>query len=552
MKKSTILLLLLPSIILLSCKTIKFSSKFPEFDDRYYSLFDLKRNQKNLKKLGKVSETKPLQEKSDYKMIPDSTRAEYSKRENDDGLDNFEMDDYYEYMYASRIRRFHHPIITMGYYDPWFTNLYWYSYDPYLFGTSIYTTYHFFNPYIPWGGGFYYSNYPYGFYHAWSPHYGWNSFGYYPNYSPFYYNPWVYNPYGVGGWYQGPYLSYHNGLFFSGFYCNQIYYNSFDQNSYHPPVIYKPDKNGIGSGASFVNKKSSLNEVFSKEIGQAPSIIEAKQTLSQKAASNGGASEKIVSKNPKMVKNAEVLDNQTLKDNNAKNIDESKVITSVYQSNNYKSLPNTNNINQTNSPVEVSGNYPSRNVSNHHLSNEHVIQFKNNELPQAIQTNTPQNANRTVFDFNHPVSAGNSNDLRVGTANKVKEIHFDSENIPLQKNQENHHQISKSPTGIIRKETQPTYEKPVDQGSGFQRPAQPVNQEKQFQKNPSEQNQQSHPPKNRSFHINQTEKINQRPANEGNKIREVSPSRDNGIKQAIPDGRIRNHEQPKMKEGNRR
>ncbi|MBR5665688.1 MAG: hypothetical protein IKX13_08060, partial [Bacteroidales bacterium] len=43
----------------------------------------------------------------------------------------FDMDDYYDYAYSARLRRFYSPCCYgWGYYDPWFTNGYWYSRYP--------------------------------------------------------------------------------------------------------------------------------------------------------------------------------------------------------------------------------------------------------------------------------------------------------------------------------------------------------------------------------------------------------------------------------------
>ena len=61
--------------------------------------------------------------------------------------------DYYEddndFAYASRIRRFHRNNGGWGYYDPWFTNMYFYNYDPFFWGTSINAG---FWPNNRWGG----------------------------------------------------------------------------------------------------------------------------------------------------------------------------------------------------------------------------------------------------------------------------------------------------------------------------------------------------------------------------------------------------------------
>ena len=55
---------------------------------------------------------------------------------------SYNPDDYYDYAYASRIRRFHNNYYTgWDYYDPYFTNMYWYDYYPSSWGLSIYMGY---------------------------------------------------------------------------------------------------------------------------------------------------------------------------------------------------------------------------------------------------------------------------------------------------------------------------------------------------------------------------------------------------------------------------
>ena len=96
--------------------------------------------------------------------------------------------DDYDYYFSSRINRFHRSYSSFNYYAPVFTDSYWYNYQPYSWGISIYG-----------GSGFgsaYYNypvyNYGYGYgsyYGGYDPYYGST---YYWGYDPFYYS-W-YNP----------------------------------------------------------------------------------------------------------------------------------------------------------------------------------------------------------------------------------------------------------------------------------------------------------------------------------------------------------------------
>ena len=75
----------------------------------------------------------------------------------------YDDDDYYDYYYTSRIRRFHtHVNYGWGYYDPYYTNMYWYDYNPNHWGVSVYLGYNWYWPtyyYRP----YYYSH---GYYHC--------------------------------------------------------------------------------------------------------------------------------------------------------------------------------------------------------------------------------------------------------------------------------------------------------------------------------------------------------------------------------------------------
>src|SRR5260370_1303557 len=77
-------------------------------------------------------------------------------------------DDYYDYAYSSRIRRFYHPV-GWSYYDSYYTNMYWYDYDPYSYGVSLYLSYDWWRPRYTWTPGWGVS-FGYG-----DPYYGYNS-----------------------------------------------------------------------------------------------------------------------------------------------------------------------------------------------------------------------------------------------------------------------------------------------------------------------------------------------------------------------------------------
>ena len=165
---------------------------------------------------------------SNERSAPDYTTSEEYVDENGNNYitnnyyydDDFVYDDYYDYSYTSRIRRFHRPVYSYGYYDPYYTNTYWDSGNPYDYGTSLYVSYPWWGSGINWGlglgwlgFGWGYSAFGHGYYghHAYGHHgYGNNGYGYGHGYAS--YGSWYgYGGYGCGGYGYGDYSYGHNG-----------------------------------------------------------------------------------------------------------------------------------------------------------------------------------------------------------------------------------------------------------------------------------------------------------------------------------------------------
>ena len=69
--------------------------------------------------------------------VYDDSRQEDSKITKQYSDDDYYDEDEYAYEYSSRIRRFHRPVQTVDYYDPFFVDMW--NYDPfYMPGASIY------------------------------------------------------------------------------------------------------------------------------------------------------------------------------------------------------------------------------------------------------------------------------------------------------------------------------------------------------------------------------------------------------------------------------
>ena len=138
---------------------------------------------------------------SSYEDLTKINIAANEKTESDTSneINDYNADNYYDYSYSSRIRRFHRPMYYSNYYGGIYTDYYWYNNDPFYCGTSIYYGYNWHSPYYS-----YYS------------------------YSPYYYNN-FYTPYFYGNYYS--YYGYgHNH--YNHYPTNSYYNNSYDNNSY--------------------------------------------------------------------------------------------------------------------------------------------------------------------------------------------------------------------------------------------------------------------------------------------------------------------------------
>lgn len=202
----------------------------------------------------------------------------------------YNSDDYYDYSYASRYKRFQDPVNGVGYYDNYYTNTYFYSGNPYQYGMSVYNGYSFWPSYssynympstyfyssMGWGSpgfssgfGFGYGGYggygnPYG-YGYYDPFYN-NAYwaGYYNGYNHGYGNGYWGYPFGYGFGYGGyPYGPYGYSPYGYGGYCNPYgwgYYNAYDQNSGY---TYAPrTSHGGGSGNRVSNPGMNSNDSY--------------------------------------------------------------------------------------------------------------------------------------------------------------------------------------------------------------------------------------------------------------------------------------------------
>jgi len=234
-----------------SCSSMKNMESKRDGDDVYYSSADAKKDRLAEQKRLEM-EQKQKEEDAKQAALDQQTADARSKPGSDYYDEKFDYDDYYDYEYATRLRRFDHPVNGYGYYDNYYTNSYFYNGNPYSYGTSIYYGYNF------WGPTYYAYNYNPSSFWYWNNGWGWGigcggGWGqpwgsYYDPWSPWGYSPY-YPSYGYGYGYGYPYGYNSYGGGYGGYQNN--YYNSFDGNSnYYGPRNSPTASDGrvVGSG----------------------------------------------------------------------------------------------------------------------------------------------------------------------------------------------------------------------------------------------------------------------------------------------------------------
>jgi hypothetical protein len=229
MKKIANSLVVAGILLTVSCSSVKQTGSSSQ-DDVYYSSKDSKQSQTNQQQFPQQSTTSNSensvnnQEVSSNNYQQDNPNEYSSTKSNPEYsnsaeihdasgntyiTNNYYTDDYYDYAYSAKLKRFYSPAYGYGYYDPYYTNLYWYDYNPFSWGVSIYLGYHWWAPSYFYNDPFCYGGCYYPFY---SPYYNGYSMGYYNGYNQGYWD----------GYYHGSYG-----------YNNPYYYNSYDPTSHY-------------------------------------------------------------------------------------------------------------------------------------------------------------------------------------------------------------------------------------------------------------------------------------------------------------------------------
>lgn len=194
-----------------------------------------------------------------------STEYAYGYPEESQPADTFDYDNYYDYEYSSRLRRFQDDDrVSDDYYSDYYTNTYWYDADPYSYGTSIYLGYDWWYPR--------YTYYRPGWYLGFS--YGPFSFGY-GSYWDYYRYPyfWSYgHGYGHGYW-NGYWDGYWDGRYGN---CYDYCYNPYDRNTYTQSYYGRRTRGSSVTNPSVTTGAPVRRGASSANVSSAPSLPTAR------------------------------------------------------------------------------------------------------------------------------------------------------------------------------------------------------------------------------------------------------------------------------------
>ena len=197
----------------------------------------------------------------------------------------------YDYYYASRIRRFHKPYVSYSYYNSYYTDCYWYTYEPSFWGMSIYLG-SMWNPVgLSISFGFPYRSYYQSYYY--------NPYPLYPVYN-IVYRPRIVNRYYYNTWY-GNRIRYHRP-----YYANRYnYFNNYRDNyrdGYYSHS-YKHASNVVPSRAS-----------ASRDNNRNSNVINSSRRSSPTNTSRTGNYNRNAEKNRQVVSNSDVGRRNTASD----------------------------------------------------------------------------------------------------------------------------------------------------------------------------------------------------------------------------------------------
>ena len=123
MKKQFFIAIIAAAALFTACNT----GTFAYYDDIYTSSNDEQYTiKRSINHHNAANESAPITYYEET-PAPDSISYQYNADGSIGTTYYYNQDDYYDYYYTSRLRRFHTDIYSgWGYYDPYFTNMYWF------------------------------------------------------------------------------------------------------------------------------------------------------------------------------------------------------------------------------------------------------------------------------------------------------------------------------------------------------------------------------------------------------------------------------------------
>ncbi|MCX6256890.1 MAG: hypothetical protein NTW49_03185 [Bacteroidia bacterium] len=202
---------------------------------------------------------------------------------------DYNPDDYYNYEYTARLRRFHDPYIGCGYYDNYYTNLYWYTYDPWDWGCSLYLGYSWWYPgwSLGFGFGWGYPYWGYGPYSYWNGYYG----GYYNPYD-YYYNSYDGTNYYHYGHRGNSVTNGNNAILHNRGENNRGDHKTIEENYERAASISNSKLPYLASGGSFSNTRAPKPSMDLKPSDRQPDKITNQVKPMQMAKNPAGTSQK--------------------------------------------------------------------------------------------------------------------------------------------------------------------------------------------------------------------------------------------------------------------
>ena len=398
--KKILIPLLAFSLIFSSCKT----SQLQSYQDDVYV------NPSEEKKLVKIAEAEKAKQEAAEKQK--QVAAALDQKAKDDANPYYQdpkynSDDYYDYKYASSMRRFQNPLMGAGYYSNYYTNSYMYNQNPAMYGSSIYSSYNWWSPsnqFNNYGNGLSlgissgnsYGNVGYNSY-GYNPYYSNNYYGCsnYGGYGSYGYNPYGFNSYGYNSYANGYMNGYNNG-FNNGF--NWGYFNSYDVNSSYSKMEYGP-RGSNGGGNS--NRQTTAGMLIPEGENARNQFIHAVSVQQENAPRFTDTHQR-------------AMYNSSVENNNGQNISSESIKTKNYSPNENTHVNSNTSSNTSTGKLEgfwprINNNQNSNYNSDNNLNTNNPVRG-NNSGTEKIKSSSFENTNfNNSGNSERMNNSGNSN-----------------------------------------------------------------------------------------------------------------------------------------------